>query len=236
MERWKRNDPSLRIGDSEEDVIVVSDDEEEVEASLSSGGSYQAPTLAEHIGPVTTGQRAVRSSPGYREARKQRRQGKLKVEEFEPFRGTCAARKKYSAELIEHFAETNRQIEQALPFLSSSQECLAARLGSPEEDSEKENRDVGEGSSQGFLRLIPAHSPSPIPIPALRKKPSLEKVTQNLRDEFAKEWKKFLDGMGVPLWLEHQLERNSPELHVERSGVGYVSVSDVDNFLDTVGM
>ena len=25
MERWKKNDPSLRIGDSEEDAIIVSD-------------------------------------------------------------------------------------------------------------------------------------------------------------------------------------------------------------------
>ena len=56
MERWKKNDPSLRIGDSEEDAIVVSDNEEEVEASPSSGNSYQAPTLAERIGPVSTGQ------------------------------------------------------------------------------------------------------------------------------------------------------------------------------------
>ena len=90
MERWKRNDPSLRVGDSEEDVIVVSDDEEEVEAPPSSGDSYRAPTLAEHIGPVTTGQRAVRSSPGYREARESRRQGKSKAEEFEPVRGTLS--------------------------------------------------------------------------------------------------------------------------------------------------
>ena len=64
MERWKKNDPSLRIGDSEEDAIIVSDDEEEVEASPSSGDSYQAPTLAERIGPVSSGQRAVHSSPG----------------------------------------------------------------------------------------------------------------------------------------------------------------------------
>ena len=41
MERWKENNPSLRIGDLEEDVIVVSNDEEEVEASPSSGGSYR---------------------------------------------------------------------------------------------------------------------------------------------------------------------------------------------------
>ena len=139
MEWWKKNDPLLRIGDSEEDAIIVSNDEEEVEASPSSGGSYQAPTLAERIGPVTTGQRAVHSSPGYREAREFRRQEKSKAEEFEPVRGTRAARKRYSAALIDHFAETDRQVEQALPFLSSSQECLAAWLGSPEEDSEKEN-------------------------------------------------------------------------------------------------
>ena len=61
-------------------------------------------------------------------------------------------------------------------------------------------------------------------------------MTQDLWDEFAKERKKFLDGMGAPLWLEHQLERNSPEPRVERSGVGYVSVSDVDEFLSSVGV
>ena len=56
MEQWKRNNPSLRVGDLEEDAIVVSDNEEEVEALPSSGGSYQALPLAEHIGPVVTGQ------------------------------------------------------------------------------------------------------------------------------------------------------------------------------------
>ena len=56
MEHWKRNNPSLRVGDSEEDTIIVSDNEEEVEALPSSEGSYQPPTLAEHIGPVSTGQ------------------------------------------------------------------------------------------------------------------------------------------------------------------------------------
>ena len=40
MECWKRNNPSLRVRDSEEDTIVVSDDEEEVEALPSSGSSY----------------------------------------------------------------------------------------------------------------------------------------------------------------------------------------------------
>ena len=111
MECWKRNDPSLRIGDSEEDVIVVSDDEEEVEAPPSSGGSYQAPPLAECIGPVVTGQRAVCSSPGYREAREQRRQEKLKAQELEPVKGTHAVRKRVSSALIESFVEAEQQYE-----------------------------------------------------------------------------------------------------------------------------
>ena len=34
--------------------------------------------------------------------------------------------------------------------------------------------------------------------------------------------------------MERELERYSPELHVEKSGIGYVSVLDVDDFLDTV--
>ena len=245
MERWKVHDPSLRLGDSEEDAIVLSDDEEgEVEeAPPSSGDSYHPVPLAERIGPVTTGQRAVRSSPGYQEARKQRRAEKSKAEEYEPVRGTRAARKRYSSALIDHFAETERQVEQALPFLSSSQECLADRLADARQDSEKENRNVGEGSSHGVLRRIPtpevpsyASSPSPIPIPAPKKKPSLEKVTEDLKNVFKEERQRFLDGYGPPLWLEHQLERNSPEPRVERSGVGYVSVSDVDEFLSSVGV
>ena len=113
-------------------------------------------------------------------------------------------------ELYEHLIKTERLYEQALPFLSSSQECLAAQLGSPEEDSKKENRDVGEGSSHGFLRLLPNRSPSPIPIPAPRKKPSLEKVTESLRRSFEEGRQRFLSGKGVP-WLEHALERHSPE-------------------------
>ena len=238
MERWKVHDPSLRLGDSEEDAIVLSDDEEgEVEkAPPSSGSSYHPVPLAERIGPVTTGQRAVRSSPGYQEARESRRQEKSKAEEYEPVRGTRAARKRYSSALIEHFAETDRQVEQALPFLSSSQECLADRLAYARQDSEKENRDVGEGSSHGVLRRIPSPSPSPIPIPPPKKKPSLEKVTEDLKDVFAQERQRFLDGYGPPLWLEHQLNRESPEPRVERSGVGYVSVSDVDEFLSSVGV
>ena len=128
MERWKRNDPSLRVGDSEEDAIIVSNDEE-VEAPPSSGGSYQAPPLAEHIGPVCTGQQAVRSSPGYREAREQRRAGKLKAEELEPIKGTCAVRKRATMLATKQIAKRERQYEEALPFLSSGEEDLAVELG-----------------------------------------------------------------------------------------------------------
>ena len=159
----------------------------------------------------------MRSSPGYREARDQRRAEKSKAKEFEPVKGTRAARKRVSA-LVEKFEEAERIYEQNLPFLSSSQECLADRLADARQDSEKENRDVGEGSSYGVLRHIPmpevpsyASSPSPIPIPAPKKKPSLEKVTEDLKDIFTKERQRFLDGYGPPLWLQDQLERQSPE-------------------------
>ena len=73
MEQWKRNNPLLRVGDLEEDVIVMTDNEEEVEALPSSEESYHALPLAERIGPVCTGQQAVHSFPGYREARGRRR-------------------------------------------------------------------------------------------------------------------------------------------------------------------
>ena len=99
--------------------------------------------------------------------------------------------------LIKHFKETERLYKQTLPFFSSSQECLAARLGSPEEDIEKENQDVGEGPSHGFLHLIPDSSLSPIPIPPPRKKPSLEKVTESLCRLFEEDRQKFLSGKGV---------------------------------------
>ena len=89
----------------------------------------------------------------------------MKAEKLEPIKETCAVRKRVSSVLIKHFAKSKRQYEQALPFLSSLQECLAAQLGSYEEDSEKENQDVEEGPSHGFLRLIPSWSASPIPIP-----------------------------------------------------------------------
>ena len=61
------------------------------------------------------------------------------MEEFKPVKGTHAVRKRVSTVLIASFEEAERQYEQGLPFLSSSQECLAAWLGSPAEDSEKEN-------------------------------------------------------------------------------------------------
>ena len=131
------------------------------------------------------------------------------MQELEPVKGTCAARKRVSSALIEHFAKTERLYEQTLPFLSSSQECLAAQLGSPEEDSEKENQDVGEGSSHGFLCLIPDRSLSLIPVPPPRKKPSLEKVTESLCRLFKEGRQEFLSGKGVP-WLEYALERHSP--------------------------
>ena len=223
----------MRVGDSEEDTIIASDNEEEVEVPPSSGGSYQAPPLAEHIGPVVTGQQAVCSSPGDREAREQRRQEKSKVEELEPVKGTCAARERAAMLAAEHITESERQYKKALPFLSSSQECLAVRLGPYEEDSEKENQDVGEGPSHDFLCLIPSPSPSPIPIPPPHKKPSLEKVTESLHRSFEEDRQKFLLGKGVA-WLEHALERYSPEPQVERSGIRYTSMSDVDEFLDMV--
>ena len=169
-------------------------------------------------------------SPGYREVRERRRQEKSKTEELEPVRGTCAVRKRATQQVTKR----ERQEREALPFLSSEEEHLAAELGAYEEDSKEENQDVGEGSSHGILHLIPSSpSPNPIPIPPPKKKPSLEKVTEDLCWLFEKDRQQFLSGGGVP-WLECELERYSPEPHVERSGIRYVSVLDVDNFLDTV--
>ena len=104
--------------------IVMSDDEEEVEAPPSSEESYHAPSLAEHIGPVYTGQQAVHSSPGYREVREQRRREKLKVERMEPVKGTHAARTRAAKEFF-----------QGLP---SKEEALAVALGAYGSNS-KEN-------------------------------------------------------------------------------------------------
>ena len=110
MEQWKRNDPLLRVGDSEEDAIVMSDNEEEVEVLPSSGEFYHAPPLAECIGPVCAGQRAVHLSPGYREAREWRRAKKSKAEELEPVKGTCPVRKRATQQI----AERERQYKEAL--------------------------------------------------------------------------------------------------------------------------
>ena len=101
MEWWKRNNLSHHDGDSKEDLIVVSNDEEEVEAPPSSEESYRAPPLAERIGPVCTGQHAVCSSPGYREAGEQRRRQKLKAEEMELVKGTHAVRKRAAVQVAE---------------------------------------------------------------------------------------------------------------------------------------
>ena len=157
----------------------------------------------------------------------------MKARELEPIKGTCVARKRAAVLAAEQITKRERWYEEALPFLSSKEECIAAGLGACEEDSEKENQDVGEGPSHGFLCLIPEPSPSPIPILPPRKKPSLEKVTEDLCQSFKEGRQEFLLGGGVP-WLEHELERYSPEPRVERRGIGYVSVLDVDDFLNTV--
>ena len=54
---------------------------------------------------------------------------------MEPVRGTCAARKRAAQQI----AKRERQYKEALPFLSSREECLAVELGAYEKDSEKEN-------------------------------------------------------------------------------------------------
>ena len=154
----------------------------------------------------------------------------MKAEELEPVKGTCAARKRAT----EQVTKRERQFEEALPFLSSRGEALVVELGAYEEDSEKENQDVGEGSSDGVLcPIVYIPSSEPIPAPPPKKKPFLTKVTEDLRCSFKEGRQKFLSGEGVP-WLEHELERYTPEPHVERSGIRYVSVSDVDKFIDHV--
>ena len=127
-----------------------------------------------------------------------------------------------------------KSAKEALYCLLSDEEALTIELGVYKEDSEKENWDVGEGSSHGVLcPIYYAPSPEHIPIPPPKKKPSLEKATEDLCQQFEEGRQKFLSGDRVP-WLEHQLEMYSLEQHVERSGIGYVSVSDVDEFLDHV--
>ena len=58
---------------------------------------------------------------------------------MEPIKGTCAVRKRAAVLAAEQVAERERQYKEALPFLSSGEECLAFELGAYEEDSEKEN-------------------------------------------------------------------------------------------------
>ena len=106
---------------------------------------------------------------------------------MEPIKGTRAARKRAAVLAAKQITKRERQYKEALPFLSSGEEHLAVELGAYEEDSKKENQDVREGSSHGFLHLIPSPSPSPIPIPPPCKKPSLEKVTESLHQSFKKD-------------------------------------------------
>ena len=99
----------------------------------------------------------------------QRRKGKSKAKELEPIKGTCAVRKGATKEFFEG--------------LPSEEEALAVAMGAYEEDSEKENRDVGEDPPLGILHPIistPSPPPIPIPPPVARKRPSLEKVTEDL--------------------------------------------------------
>ena len=63
----------------------------------------------------------------------------MKAKELEPVKGRRAARKRATALAAEQIAERERQYEEALPFLSSEEECIAAGLGAYEGDSEKEN-------------------------------------------------------------------------------------------------
>ena len=68
-------------------------------------------------------------SPGYREAREQRRQEKLKAEEFEPVKGMCAVRKRVSAALIASFEEVERQYEQVSLFSQAHRNVLLLGWG-----------------------------------------------------------------------------------------------------------
>ena len=117
--------------------------------------------MAERIGPIVTGQQAVCSSPGYREAREWRRQEKSKAEELEPIKGTHAVRKRAAQQITKR----ERQEREALPFLSSKEEHLAAELGAYEEDSKKENEMLEKVppmafsiSSQTAQVLVPSQS------------------------------------------------------------------------------
>ena len=92
---------------------------------------------------------------------------------------------------------------------------------------------MGEGSSHGILHpILRTPSPEPIPIPPPMPRPSSGKVTKDLHQAFAEGWEMFLSGGGV-LWLDAQLE-GSPPPYAGGRGIGYVSESDVDTFLDHV--
>ena len=138
---------------------------------------------------------------------------------MEPVKGTHAVR--------------NRAAKEFFEGLPSEEEALAVALGAYGSNSKKENRDAGEGSSHGVLcPIFSSLSPKPIPIPPPREKPSLEKVTKDLHQQFGEGRQTFLSGGRVP-WLGRQME-NSLEPHIERGGIGYMSILDVDDFLDHV--
>lgn len=123
--------------------------------------------------------------------------------------------------------------KRAAAFFPSVEGFCTPVVETDEEGSEKENWDVGKGSSLSVLCPIvgtPSPEPIPTPPPVTRHKLSFKKVSEDLHQMFAKGKETFLSGGGVP-WLERQLE-GSPELYAGGRGIGYVSEMDVDNFLN----
>ena len=75
----------------------------------------------------------------------------MKAKEMTPVRGTCTVRKR---------------VEEFFKGLLSEEEALAVAMGAYEEDSEKENQDVGEGSS--FSILCPMLTPRALHLSLVR--------------------------------------------------------------------
>ena len=199
-------------GDSKENPLVMSDDK--IEVLPSSDDSYHMRPIANsQVGPTSSGQRAVHSTPWeYGGAGEQQKKEKSKVEAMEPVKGTWATRR-YCA----------------LNYLNKSfLDLHSSVMVSKEEGSKKENhseRDVGEGFSRGLLVPIePVRVPDPSPLPILPpiKKLSFGKVTEDLSYQFqeCREW--FLVGHGVP-WLERQFEGSLPSYAGGR-GIGVIMV------------
>ena len=123
MEHWKKNNLSLHVGDSSDNPLVVSNDE--VGAPPSSEDSYQAPPLADHIGPVSSGQQAVHSPPWeYQKVKEEWRKERSKAKRMEPVKGTRAARKRAAA------------VFEELPSIKG---FYTPQVETDEEGSEKEN-------------------------------------------------------------------------------------------------